>query len=115
LPDRETENVKDADSQNCKICIGRSSCEPPFWGPIFLNYIAPEWSGNTGAAFAGGLRVVHGQHIAASGRALDQAAPLSGWQLPECFAQLRRLLEARLTNLLVARLLRPPMSKYAPN
>jgi len=31
-------------------------------------------------------------------RALDQAAPLSGWQLPECFAQLRRLLEARLTK-----------------
>ena len=29
-------------------------------------------------------------------RALDQAAPLAGWQLPECFAQLRRLLEARL-------------------
>jgi len=29
-------------------------------------------------------------------RALDQAAPLSGWQLPDCFAQLRRLLEARL-------------------
>ena len=29
-------------------------------------------------------------------RALDQAAPLSGWQLPECFAHLRRLLEARL-------------------
>ena len=29
-------------------------------------------------------------------RALDQAAPLSGWQLPECFSQLRRLLEARL-------------------
>jgi hypothetical protein len=29
-------------------------------------------------------------------RALDQAAPLTGWQLPECFAQLRRLLEARL-------------------
>jgi hypothetical protein len=29
-------------------------------------------------------------------RALDQAAPLSGWQLPECFAELRRLLEARL-------------------
>ena len=26
-------------------------------------------------------------------RALDQAAPLAGWQLPECFAQLRRLLE----------------------
>jgi hypothetical protein len=23
-------------------------------------------------------------------RALDQAAPLAGWQLPECFAQLRR-------------------------
>jgi transposase len=29
-------------------------------------------------------------------RALDQAAPLAGWQLPERFAQLRRLLEARL-------------------
>jgi hypothetical protein len=29
-------------------------------------------------------------------RALDQAAPLVGWKLPECFAQLRRLLEARL-------------------
>ena len=29
-------------------------------------------------------------------RALDQAAPLVGWELPECFAQLRRLLEARL-------------------
>ncbi|HUD73768.1 MAG TPA: IS21 family transposase [Terracidiphilus sp.] len=29
-------------------------------------------------------------------RALDQAAPLACWQLPECFAQLRRLLEARL-------------------
>ena len=29
-------------------------------------------------------------------RALDQAAPLAGWQLPECFAQLRRQLEARL-------------------
>jgi transposase len=29
-------------------------------------------------------------------RAIDQAAPLAGWQLPECFAQLRRLLEARL-------------------
>src|SRR5260370_34794355 len=29
-------------------------------------------------------------------RALDQAAPLQAWQLPECFAQLRRLLEARL-------------------
>jgi transposase len=29
-------------------------------------------------------------------RALDQAAPLAGWQLPECFPQLRRLLEARL-------------------
>jgi transposase len=27
--------------------------------------------------------------------ALDQAAPLQGWELPECFAQLRRLLEAR--------------------
>jgi hypothetical protein len=31
-------------------------------------------------------------------RALDQAAPLAGWQLPECFAQLRRLLEARLNR-----------------
>jgi transposase len=29
-------------------------------------------------------------------RALDQAAPLVGWQLPECFAELRRLLEAKL-------------------
>jgi transposase len=29
-------------------------------------------------------------------RALDQAAPLAGWQLPECFTQLRRRLEARL-------------------
>ena len=29
-------------------------------------------------------------------RALDQAAPLAGWQLPECFATLRRWLEARL-------------------
>ena len=29
-------------------------------------------------------------------RALDQAAPLTNWQLPECFAHLRRLLEARL-------------------
>jgi transposase len=29
-------------------------------------------------------------------RALDQAAPLAGWELPACFAQLRRLLEARL-------------------
>ena len=29
-------------------------------------------------------------------RALDQAAPLAGWQLPDCFTHLRRLLEARL-------------------
>ena len=29
-------------------------------------------------------------------RALDQAAPLAGWRLPDSFAQLRRLLEARL-------------------
>jgi hypothetical protein len=29
-------------------------------------------------------------------RALDQAAPLAGWKLPECFAELRRLLEASL-------------------
>lgn len=28
--------------------------------------------------------------------ALDQAAPLANWELPECFLQLRRLLEARL-------------------
>ena len=31
-------------------------------------------------------------------RALDQAAPLRGWQLPDCFALLRRLLEARLNK-----------------
>jgi len=31
-------------------------------------------------------------------RALDQAAPLAGWQLPECFITLRRLLEARLNK-----------------
>ena len=31
-------------------------------------------------------------------RALDQAAPLTGWQLPQCFVQLRRLLEARLNK-----------------
>jgi transposase len=30
--------------------------------------------------------------------ALDQAAPLAGWELPEEFAQLRRLLEARLSK-----------------
>ncbi|MFP5209297.1 MAG: IS21 family transposase [Acidobacteriota bacterium] len=29
-------------------------------------------------------------------RVLDQAAPLAGWQLPDGFAQLRRLLDARL-------------------
>jgi hypothetical protein len=29
-------------------------------------------------------------------RALDQAAPLAGWKLPDCFAELRRLLQARL-------------------
>ncbi len=28
--------------------------------------------------------------------ALDQAAPLTGWELPACFATLRRLLEARM-------------------
>ncbi len=32
-------------------------------------------------------------------RALDQATPLAGWQLPECFAELRRLLEARLKKM----------------
>ena len=31
-------------------------------------------------------------------RALDQAAPLVGWELPEGFARLRRLLEARLSK-----------------
>jgi transposase len=31
-------------------------------------------------------------------RALDHAAPLQGWQLPTCFATLRRLLEARLKH-----------------
>jgi hypothetical protein len=31
-------------------------------------------------------------------RALDQAAPLAGWQLPESFLTLRRLLEARLNK-----------------
>jgi transposase len=31
-------------------------------------------------------------------RALDQAAPLAGWPLPDCFATLRRLLEARLKH-----------------
>jgi len=31
-------------------------------------------------------------------RALDQAAPLAGWQLPACYLQLRRLLEARLKH-----------------
>ena len=31
-------------------------------------------------------------------RALDQAAPLQGWRLPECYGQLRRLLEARLKH-----------------
>jgi hypothetical protein len=30
--------------------------------------------------------------------ALDQAAPLVGWELPPCFAELRRLLEARLNK-----------------
>ena len=30
--------------------------------------------------------------------ALDQAAPLVGWDLPECFPKLRRLLEARLSK-----------------
>jgi len=29
-------------------------------------------------------------------RALDQAAPLADWQLPECYPHLRRLLEAKL-------------------
>ena len=31
-------------------------------------------------------------------RALDQAAPLARWKLPESFAQLRRLLQARLSK-----------------
>ena len=29
---------------------------------------------------------------------MDQAAPLVGWELPECFSGLRRLLEARLNK-----------------
>ena len=33
---------------------------------------------------------------AVSNGALDQAAPLAGWQLPEVFATLRRLMEARM-------------------
>jgi hypothetical protein len=40
-------------------------------------------------------------------RALDQAAPLAGWQLPECFASLRRtevLGSERLTGALLDRL-----------
>ena len=32
------------------------------------------------------------------GRALDQAAPLDGWQLGECLHRLRRLLEVRMGN-----------------
>ena len=28
--------------------------------------------------------------------ALDQAAPLAGWELPDAFATLRRVLEARM-------------------
>ena len=28
--------------------------------------------------------------------ALDQAAPLAGWELPDAFPTLRRLLEARM-------------------
>jgi hypothetical protein len=55
-------------------------------------------------------------------RALDQAAPLAGWQLPECFAELRRLLEARLKKhgsreyVQVLRLIRgaPRRSRYQP-
>jgi len=31
-------------------------------------------------------------------RALDQAAPLTNWKLPDCFTHLRRLLEARLNK-----------------
>jgi transposase len=31
-------------------------------------------------------------------RALDQAAPLAGWELPEAFSALRRLLEARMAS-----------------
>jgi transposase len=31
-------------------------------------------------------------------RALEQAAPLAGWQLPDCFQHLRRLLELRLNK-----------------
>lgn len=42
------------------------------------------------------VRVAYVALLEQKTRALDQAAPLVGWQLPECFAQLRRLLEARL-------------------
>lgn len=31
-------------------------------------------------------------------RALEQAAPLAGWQLPDCFRHLRRLMELRLNK-----------------
>jgi hypothetical protein len=31
-------------------------------------------------------------------RALDQAAPLDGWQLADCIHRLRRLMEARMGN-----------------
>ena len=31
-------------------------------------------------------------------RVLDQTAPLAGWELPDCFARLRRLLEAQLNK-----------------
>ena len=31
-------------------------------------------------------------------RALDQAAPLAGWELPEAFSALRRLLESRMAS-----------------
>jgi len=37
-------------------------------------------------------------HYSNRSQALDQAAPLVGWRLPDCFAQLRRLLEARLNK-----------------
>jgi hypothetical protein len=42
------------------------------------------------------VRVAYVALLEQKTRALDQAAPLVGWQLPECFAQLGCLLEARL-------------------
>jgi hypothetical protein len=57
-------------------------------------------SHDTGAAYERETVVFDPLHYLAlleqKTRALDQAAPLAGWKLPDCFAELRRLLEARL-------------------